>query len=59
VNVKLLVPPILPELADCFSFDQTMGILYLDASPQSLLDENHLQLVTGIADIVATPLKNV
>ncbi len=40
-------------------YDQTLGVIYLDASdPDARFDEDHLQLLTAIAAIVAAPFDN-
>jgi transcriptional regulator with GAF, ATPase, and Fis domain len=41
------------------SFQQAVGVIYLDSkSPQPCFDEQHLQLLTGIAGIAASALDN-
>ncbi len=40
-------------------FEKALGVIYLDTSdPTTRFDEGHLQLMTGVADIVAVALEN-
>lgn len=41
------------------AFEKAIGVIYLDTSdPSAAFDEDHLQLLTGIAGVAAHPLEN-
>ena len=41
------------------AFDKTLGVIYLDTSdPNAIFDQDHLQLLTGIAGVATNPLEN-
>jgi Nif-specific regulatory protein len=41
------------------AFEKTIGVIYLDTSnPNAIFDQDHLQLLTGIAGVAAHPLEN-
>ena len=41
------------------AFEKTIGVIYLDTSdPTAIFDQDHLQLLTGIAGVAANPLEN-
>lgn len=41
------------------AFEKTLGVIYLDTSdPTAIFDQDHLQLLTGIAGVAAHPLEN-